>query len=47
MRLRLAACAEAARFTFQRVLDPEQKSPNRANLAEIARAVPTHWAMCS
>jgi peptide/nickel transport system substrate-binding protein len=29
--------AEAARFTFQRVLDPEQKSPNRANMAEIAR----------
>ena len=25
------------RFTFQRVLDPEQKSPNRANMAEIAR----------
>jgi peptide/nickel transport system substrate-binding protein len=29
--------AEAVRFTFQRVLDPEQKSPNRANVAEIAR----------
>ena len=29
--------AEAVRFTFQRVLDPEQKSPNRANMAEIAR----------
>jgi peptide/nickel transport system substrate-binding protein len=29
--------AEAVRFTFQRVLDPEQKSPNRANIAEIAR----------
>jgi peptide/nickel transport system substrate-binding protein len=29
--------AEAVRFTIQRVLDPEQKSPNRANVAEIAR----------
>jgi peptide/nickel transport system substrate-binding protein len=29
--------AEAVRFTFQRVLDPEQKSPNRANMAEIVR----------
>ena len=29
--------AEAGRFTFQRVLDPEQKSPNRANVAEIVR----------
>jgi peptide/nickel transport system substrate-binding protein len=29
--------AEAVRFTVQRVLDPEQKSPNRANIAEIAR----------
>ena len=29
--------AEAARFTFQRVLSPEQKSPNRANVAEIER----------
>ena len=29
--------AEAVRFTFQRVLDPEQKSPNRATVAEIAR----------
>jgi peptide/nickel transport system substrate-binding protein len=29
--------AEAVRFTFQRVLDPEQKSPNRANVAEITR----------
>ena len=29
--------AEAVRFTFQRVLDPEQKSPNRANMAEVAR----------
>jgi peptide/nickel transport system substrate-binding protein len=27
--------AEAVRFTFQRVLDPEQKSPNRANVAEM------------
>ena len=25
------------RFTVQRVLDPNQKSPNRANIAEIAR----------
>jgi len=29
--------AEAVRFTFQRVLDPEQKSRNRANVAEVAR----------
>jgi peptide/nickel transport system substrate-binding protein len=29
--------AEAVRFTVQRVLDPNQKSPNRANIAEIAR----------
>jgi peptide/nickel transport system substrate-binding protein len=29
--------AEAVRFTLQRVLDPNQKSPNRANIAEIAR----------
>src|SRR5262244_2157040 len=29
--------AEAVRFTFQRVLDLEQKSPNRATVAEIAR----------
>ena len=29
--------AEAVRFTFQRVLDPDQKSPNRANVAEITR----------
>jgi peptide/nickel transport system substrate-binding protein len=29
--------ANAVRFTLQRVLDPEQKSPNRANVAEIAR----------
>src|SRR5215467_13308652 len=29
--------AEAVRFTFQRVLDPEQKSPNRAKVGEIAR----------
>jgi peptide/nickel transport system substrate-binding protein len=29
--------AEAVRFTFQRVLDPDQKSPNRANMAEIVR----------
>ena len=29
--------AEAVRFTIRRVLDPEQKSPNRANIAEIAR----------
>ena len=29
--------AEAVRFTIQRVLDPEQKSPNRANIGEIAR----------
>ncbi|HET7874072.1 MAG TPA: ABC transporter substrate-binding protein [Methylomirabilota bacterium] len=29
--------AEAVRYTIQRVLDPEQKSPNRANIAEIAR----------
>ena len=29
--------AEAVRFTFERVLDPNQKSPNRANISEIAR----------
>jgi peptide/nickel transport system substrate-binding protein len=29
--------AEAVRFTIQRVLDPNQKSPNRANLGEISR----------
>jgi peptide/nickel transport system substrate-binding protein len=29
--------AEAVRFTVQRVLDPEQKSPNRANIGEIAK----------
>ena len=29
--------AEAVRFTIQRVLDPNQKSPNRANIAEIVR----------
>jgi peptide/nickel transport system substrate-binding protein len=29
--------AEAVRFTLQRVLDPNQKSPNRANIAEIAK----------
>jgi peptide/nickel transport system substrate-binding protein len=29
--------AEAVRFTIQRVLDPNQKSPNRANIAEISR----------
>ena len=29
--------AEAVRFTIERVLDPPQKSPNRANIAEIAR----------
>ncbi|HET7342452.1 MAG TPA: ABC transporter substrate-binding protein, partial [Methylomirabilota bacterium] len=29
--------AEAVRFTIERVLDPQQKSPNRANIAEIAR----------
>jgi peptide/nickel transport system substrate-binding protein len=29
--------AEAVRFTIQRVLDPSQKSPNRANIAEITR----------
>jgi peptide/nickel transport system substrate-binding protein len=29
--------AEAVRFTIRRVLDPDQKSPNRANIAEIAR----------
>jgi peptide/nickel transport system substrate-binding protein len=29
--------AEAVRFTVSRVLDPEQKSPNRATIAEIAR----------
>ena len=29
--------AEAVRFTIERVLDPAQKSPNRATVAEIAR----------
>ena len=29
--------AEAVHFTVQRVLDPNQKSPNRANIAEIAK----------
>jgi peptide/nickel transport system substrate-binding protein len=29
--------ADAVRFTVQRVLDPEQKSPNRANIAEVVR----------
>ncbi len=29
--------ADAVRFTVQRVLDPEQKSPNRANIGEVAR----------
>jgi ABC-type transport system substrate-binding protein len=29
--------AEAVRFTFERVLDPNQKSPNRANVSEVAR----------
>jgi peptide/nickel transport system substrate-binding protein len=29
--------ADAVRFTVQRVLDPEQKSPNRATIGEIAR----------
>ncbi len=29
--------ADAVRFTVQRVLDPNQKSPNRANIAEIVR----------
>ena len=29
--------AEAVRFTIQRVLDPEQKSPNRATMSEIVR----------
>ena len=29
--------AEAVRFTVGRVLDPSQKSPNRANIAEIVR----------
>ncbi|PYN60450.1 MAG: hypothetical protein DMD92_06875 [Candidatus Rokuibacteriota bacterium] len=29
--------AEAVRFTVQRVLDPNQKSPNRANIAEVVR----------
>ncbi len=29
--------AEAVRFTFERVLDPGQKSPNRANVGEVAR----------
>src|SRR4029453_8719395 len=27
--------AEAVRFTFQRVLNPEQKSPNRATVSEV------------
>ena len=30
--------AEAVRYTFQRVLDPEQKSPNRANVGKVAKA---------
>ncbi len=29
--------SEAVRFTVQRVLDPNQKSPNRANIAEIVK----------
>jgi peptide/nickel transport system substrate-binding protein len=29
--------AEAVRFTIRRVLDPAQKSPNRANIAEVTR----------
>ncbi|MFI5338759.1 MAG: ABC transporter substrate-binding protein [Candidatus Methylomirabilales bacterium] len=29
--------AEAVRFTVQRVLDPNQKSPNRSNIAEITK----------
>jgi len=29
--------AEAVRFTVQRVLDPNQKSPNRANIAEVTK----------
>lgn len=29
--------AEAVRFTIQRVLEPNQKSPNRANIAEVAK----------
>jgi peptide/nickel transport system substrate-binding protein len=29
--------AEAVRFTFERVLDPGQKSPNRANVGEVTR----------
>jgi len=29
--------ADAVRFTFERVLDPNQKSPNRANVGEVAR----------
>jgi peptide/nickel transport system substrate-binding protein len=29
--------AEAVRFTIERVLDPNQKSPNRANIAEISK----------
>jgi peptide/nickel transport system substrate-binding protein len=29
--------ADAVRFTMQHVLDPNQKSPNRANIAEITR----------
>src|SRR5215470_16968986 len=29
--------AEAVRFTFERVLDPNQKSPNRSNVGEVVR----------
>ena len=29
--------ADAVRFTFERVLDPGQKSPNRANVGELSR----------
>ena len=29
--------ADAVRFTFERILDPNQKSPNRANVGEVAR----------
>ncbi len=29
--------AKAVRFTFERVLDPGQKSPNRANVGEVTR----------
>jgi peptide/nickel transport system substrate-binding protein len=29
--------AEAVRFTIERVLDPSQKSPERANMGEIAK----------